>query len=286
MIAKSADENSLLIPIRTGLPWRNVFAWLRAGWADYAKCWRVSAWFGLCFVVMGWVQLLIFQHAPAYSMALISGFLLAGPFLCTAVYQLSQTLERGQQPRFLPAALAFRPVLANIGIFAAVLLVLELLWGRASLVVFALFYKGGLPTTKDLLAALAKFSNVDFLIAYILVGAIFATLVFVVSAVAIPMHHGWADERARLSRFTVNACALGSHHRYPDAAGDAAGISGTDRGGSMAWACDVACLSRSGCGGRAYGQPFLKYRIFLRDTDDAPIGIRCDTISPSISTAE
>ncbi len=209
MIAKSADENSLLIPIRTGLPWRNVFAWLRAGWADYAKCWRVSAWFGLCFVVMGWLQLLIFQHAPAYSMALISGFLLAGPFLCTAVYQLSQTLERGQQPRFLPAALAFRPVLANIGIFAAVLLVLELLWGRASLVVFALFYKGGLPTTKDLLAALAKFSNVDFLIAYILVGAIFATLVFVVSAVAIPMLLDRRTDAITVGLTSVRAC-LGS----------------------------------------------------------------------------
>ena len=185
---KSVEQNTLLVPIRTALPWRNVFAWLRRGWADYLKCWPLSAWFGLCFVCMGWLQLLIFQHAPTYSMAMISGFLLAGPFLCTAVYQLSQTLERGQRPRFLPAALAFRPVLANIGIFAAVLLVLELLWGRASRVVFALFYQGGLPTTQDLLAALAKFTNVDFLIAYILVGAIFATLVFVVSAIAIPIH--------------------------------------------------------------------------------------------------
>ena len=63
---------------------------------------------------------------------------------------------------------AFRAVLGNVGIFAALLLAFELLWGRASLVVFALFYRGGLPTTQDLLNALAKFKNVDFLIAYLL----------------------------------------------------------------------------------------------------------------------
>jgi len=206
---KTAEQNTLLVPIRTALPWRNVLSWLRLGWADYVTCWPLSAWFGLCFVGMGWLQLLIFQHAPAYSMALISGFLLAGPFLCTAVYQLSQTVERGERPRFLPAALAFRPVLANIGIFAAVLLVLELLWGRASLVVFALFYQGGLPTTQDLLAALAKFSNVDFLIAYILVGAVFATLVFMVSAVAIPMLLDRRTDAITVGLTSVRAC-LGS----------------------------------------------------------------------------
>lgn len=205
----ATESNTLLVPIRTGLPWRIVLRWLRLGWADYAASRPVSTWFGLGFVVMGLVQLLIFARAPAYSMAMISGFLLLGPFLCTALYQISQTLERGETPLLLPAALAFRPVLANIGIFAAVLLVLELLWGRASLVVFALFYQGGIPTTEDLLAALAKFTNVDFLIAYIAVGAIFASLVFVVSAVAIPMLLDRRTDAITAGLTSVRAC-LGS----------------------------------------------------------------------------
>lgn len=206
---RSTEPNTLLVPIRTALPWRNVLRWLRLGWADYAASRPVSTWFGLGFVVMGLVQLLIFARAPAYSMAMISGFLLVGPFLCTALYQISQTLERGETPSLLAAALAFRPVLANIGIFAAVLLVLELLWGRASLVVFALFYQGGLPSTADLLAALAKFTNVDFLIAYVVVGAIFATLVFVVSAVAIPMLLDRRTDAITAGLTSVRAC-LGS----------------------------------------------------------------------------
>ncbi len=202
----SEAEDSLLVPIRTALPWRRIGVWLRLGWSDYRACWPLSSWFGLCFVAMGWLQLLIFREAPAYSMALISGFLLLGPFLCTAVYRLSQAIERGERPDFLSAVFAFRPVLGNIGIFAALLLVLELLWGRASLVVFALFYQGGLPTTQDLLDALAKFKNVDFLIAYVLVGAVFATLVFVVSVLSIPMLLDRRTDAVTAGLTSVRAC--------------------------------------------------------------------------------
>lgn len=203
------EENSLLVPVRTGLPLHCIGVWLRRGWSDYRACWTLSSWFGLCFVAMGWLQLLIFREAPAYSMAVISGFLLMGPFLCTAVYRLSQAIECGERPEFLAAVFACRPVLGNIGIFAALLLVLELLWGRASLVIFALFYQGGLPTTQDLLEALAKFKNVDFLVAYVLVGAIFATLVFVVSAISIPMLLDRHTDAVTAGLTSVRAC-LGS----------------------------------------------------------------------------
>ena len=203
------EPNTLLVPIRTDVPRSHVLTWLRLGWADYAASRPVSTWFGLGFVMMGLLQLLIFARAPAYSMAMISGFLLLGPFLCTAIYHISQTLERGEKPGLKAAALSFRPVLSNIGIFAAVLLVLELLWGRASLVVFALFYQGGLPSTEDLLAALAKFTNVDFLIAYIAVGGVFASLVFVVSAVAIPMLLDRRTDAITAGLTSVRAC-LGS----------------------------------------------------------------------------
>lgn len=205
----ASKPDSLLVPVRTAIPWQHIGLWLRRGWCDYRTCWRLSSWFGLCFVAMGWLQLLIFREAPAYSMALISGFLLLGPFLCTAVYRLSLAIERDEPLRLSTAMFAFRPVLSNIGVFATLLLVLELLWGRASLVVFALFYRGGLPTTQDMLDALSQFKNVDFLIAYLLVGAIFATLVFVVSAVSIPMLLDRRTDAVTAGLTSIRAC-LGS----------------------------------------------------------------------------
>ena len=183
----TAAPESFLIPIAKDVAPREVLNWLRRGWQDLMRSYLTGVWFGVCFVAMGALLMLTFNRAPAYLMALISGFLLVGPFICVGCYAISYALERGKQPEIKRAALAFRNNAKNIAIFAAVLGVLELLWGRASLVVFALFYTGGLPETGDILRAFMTLQNVPFVIAYVIVGAIFATLVFVTSVVAIPL---------------------------------------------------------------------------------------------------
>jgi len=68
-----------------------------------------------------------------------------------------------------------------------VLLVLELLWGRASLVVFAVFFNTGMPSTTGVVQAIFNAGNYEFLAAYTLVGGIFAALVFATCVVSIPM---------------------------------------------------------------------------------------------------
>jgi uncharacterized membrane protein len=68
-----------------------------------------------------------------------------------------------------------------------VLIVLELLWGRASLVVFAVFFNTGMPSTTGVLQAIFNPENWEFVVAYMVVGAAFATLVFALSVVSIPM---------------------------------------------------------------------------------------------------
>ncbi len=185
--ATAAAPESFLIPIAKDVAPGQILVWLRLGWQDLIRSYLSGVWFGVCFVAMGALLMLTFNRAPAYLMALISGFLLLGPFICVGCYAISYALERGKQPEIKRAALAFRNNAKNIAIFAAVLGVLELLWGRASLVVFALFYTGGLPQTGDILHAFMTLQNLPFVIAYLIVGAIFATLVFVTSVVAIPL---------------------------------------------------------------------------------------------------
>jgi uncharacterized membrane protein len=68
-----------------------------------------------------------------------------------------------------------------------VLIVLELLWGRASLVVFAVFFNTGMPSTTGVMQALFSPENWEFLLVYLLVGGAFAGLVFAVAVVSIPM---------------------------------------------------------------------------------------------------
>jgi uncharacterized membrane protein len=74
-----------------------------------------------------------------------------------------------------------------MGMLVLVLIVLELLWGRASLVVFAVFFNTGMPSTTGVMTAIFNPENWEFLLDYLVVGGAFAGLVFSVAMVSIPM---------------------------------------------------------------------------------------------------
>jgi uncharacterized membrane protein len=74
-----------------------------------------------------------------------------------------------------------------LGIFALILLILYLLWARASMVVFAISYSGELPSYEDFLYQAIMSDNIEFLIFFFAVGSIFALLAFAFSLVSIPM---------------------------------------------------------------------------------------------------
>jgi len=160
--------------------------WLALGWRDFRRCPGIGLFYGLCFVVMGWALQKVFETAPAYTLALSAGFLLVGPFLCLGLYRASQRLEAGERPDLGDSLLSWNTRSGQLGIFGFVLLVLEMLWGRATLVVFAVSFDG-MPDFRGSLLALLDPENLAFAAAWATVGAIFATLIFAVSVVAIPM---------------------------------------------------------------------------------------------------
>ncbi len=66
------------------------------------------------------------------------------------------------------------------------LLVLEMLWGRVTLVIFAVSFDG-MPDFKGSLRALLEPENLTFIVAWLAAGAVFAALIFSVSVISIPM---------------------------------------------------------------------------------------------------
>lgn len=160
--------------------------WLAAGWRDFRRAPLIGLFFGACFVAMGWLLLAVFEHAPAYTLALSAGFLLTGPFLCLGLYRVSQRLERGERPTLADAMLAWRERGGAMAIFGLVLLVLELVWGRAALVVFAVSFDG-MPDFRGSLLALLDPANLGFIVAWTAVGGVFAALIYAISAISIPM---------------------------------------------------------------------------------------------------
>ena len=183
--AQPTNDTTASIVLRP-LTFRDPLHWLALGWRDFLHSPAIGLFYGTCFVVMGWALLKVFEHAPPYVLGLSGGFLLVGPFLCLGMYRVSQRLENGQKPGFADSVLAWRTKTSQLGIFGFVLLVLEMLWARATLVVFAVTFDG-MPDFKGSLLALLDPENIGFIVAWLVLGALFATLIFAVSVVSIPM---------------------------------------------------------------------------------------------------
>lgn len=173
------------VPLRR-LPLSAPLHWLRLGWADLRRAPAIGTFFGGCFALMGLAVLMVFRHAPIYTLALCAGFLLLGPLLCLGLYQVSLRLERGETPSIDDALGAWFANLRQIAIFGFVLLILEMLWGRAALVVFAVSFNG-MPDFAGAIGKLLSAEHLGFVTAYLAVGGVFAGLIFAISVIAMPM---------------------------------------------------------------------------------------------------
>jgi uncharacterized membrane protein len=103
------------------------------------------------------------------------------------LYDVSRCHEAGRTPQLGHSLTCWSVNLRSMGLLVLVLIVLELLWGRASLVVFAVFFNTGMPSTTGVIEAVFNIDNWEFLIVYLIVGSGFAGLVFATAAVSIPM---------------------------------------------------------------------------------------------------
>lgn len=178
-----------LYPVR----WRDPFRWLAAGWRDFWRQPAIGLFYGACFVAMGWAMAWMFLRQPAYLLVLASGFLLLGPFLCLGLYDVSRRLERGEAATLRASLSAWRRNLGAMAWYCGVLLLLEMLWARSALVVFALSFNM-MPQSASTWAMLTDLSNLGFVVSYLVVGALFAGLIFATSVLSIPMLLDRADD--------------------------------------------------------------------------------------------
>ena len=166
---------------------RDPFRWLALGWHDLMAARGISVFYGLCFWAMALVLGAVFRNKPEYAMSIASGCLLLGPFLAMGLYEVSRRREQGLVPGLAVSLTCWETHLGSRGMLVLVLIVLELLWGRASLVVFAVFFNTGMPSTTGVLEAIFNPENWEFLVVYAVVGSAFAGLVYATSVVSIPM---------------------------------------------------------------------------------------------------
>lgn len=174
-------------PEMPNLSWLAPLTWLGKGLQDLRSHPWIAAFYGISFMLMAQVLGYVFRRAPEYMLTMISGCLLLGPFMAMGLYEVSRRKEKGQTCELSDSLTCWDSHIRSMAMLILVLMVLELLWGRASLVVFAVFFNTGMPSTTGVVDAIFNPENLEFVFVYLTIGSVFASLVFALAVVSIPM---------------------------------------------------------------------------------------------------
>ena len=176
---------------RRDLPAGAAFEWLRAGWRDLTTRPGPSLVYGL-FVFL--VSLAIVWGLFAFGLDYIlfpalAGFMVVGPLLAIGLYQKSRDIEAGA-PISLARMIFVRPESgAQVWYTGAILCLLMLVWMRAAVIIYALFFGlrpfPGLDHVAGMLFSTPE--GWGMLVVGSVVGGLFAAFSFAISTFAIPM---------------------------------------------------------------------------------------------------
>ena len=173
------------------LPISAAFGWLGAAWRDLAASPGTSLAYGFGVSVASalFVWLMITLRWDYLLFPAFAGFLIVGPILAIGLYEVSRAREEGRKLS-LADTLAYRPHSVAQVFFAGLLLcMLFLLWMRAAVLIYALFFGyrsfPGLEHLPELL--LGTTPGWGMLVTGSIVGALFAAFAFAASVFSIPM---------------------------------------------------------------------------------------------------
>jgi uncharacterized membrane protein len=173
------------------LPVRAAFGWLRAGWRDLAVQPESSLLYGLVvflgsLAVVGGMFLLGWDHVLFPALA---GFMVVGPVLAVGLYEKSRRIAAGELVT-LGRMIFVKPRSGGQILFTgAILCLLMLLWMRAAVIIYALFFGlrpfPGLDHVASML--FTTLIGWSMLVVGTAVGGLFAAFSFAISVVSIPM---------------------------------------------------------------------------------------------------
>lgn len=168
------------------------FAWLAAGWRDFSRQPGGSLLFGIALFALSLVIVAgLFMTGYDYLLfPALASFLIIAPIFAIGLYEKSRLLERG-----VPATLGGMMVVkAESGggqiLFTGVLLAMVmLLWVRAAVLIYALFFGMVAFPGLDHIAEMLFYTPTGWamLVVGTAVGGLFAAFGFAISVFAIPM---------------------------------------------------------------------------------------------------
>ncbi|MCK5725655.1 MAG: DUF2189 domain-containing protein [Thiotrichaceae bacterium] len=161
--------------------------WLSKGLDDLKTSKIPSLVYGFTFAIIGLLLVFFAKNNPVWSAAMISAFLLMGPFLAIGLYDLSRQIEEGKKPCLLDSIKIIRGNLINIGIFVVALGFLLMVWLRIAALVAGIYFDNVELITKGWGILFSEEHSIEFLMFFTVFGFFIAQLVFSISVVSIPM---------------------------------------------------------------------------------------------------
>ncbi len=173
------------------LPRQAAFAWLRAGWQDLRTVPGPSLAYGIAIYLVS-VAVVVGLFALGWDYILfpaLAGFMVVGPILATGLYEKSRRLAAGESVslwRMLRVEARSGGQILFIGV---ILCLLMLLWMRAAVIIYALFFGLRPFPGLDHVAAMlfTTFTGWSMLIVGGLIGGLFAAFSFAISVFSVPM---------------------------------------------------------------------------------------------------
>jgi len=178
-------------PFKRNLPVSMVTTWLREGWQDLTSQPTTSLAYGfavylISLVIVGGMFALGWDHILFPALA---GFLVVGPVLALGLYEKSRRLENGETVSLASMISVKGRSGGQILFTGAMLGLLMLLWMRAAVIIYALFFGLRPFPGLDHIASMLLTTPVGWSMLFVgtLVGGLFAAFAFAISIFAIPM---------------------------------------------------------------------------------------------------
>jgi uncharacterized membrane protein len=173
------------------LPAVAAFRWLGAGWRDLTVRPATSLGYGLAvfLVSLGVVGGLFFFGFDYILFPAFAGFMVIGPLLAVGLYEKSRRIAAGERVS-LRAMIFVKPASGGQILFTGVLLcMLMLLWMRAAVIIYALFFGLRPFPGLDHIVPMLFMTKIGWAMLAVggVVGALFAAFSFAISAISIPM---------------------------------------------------------------------------------------------------
>ncbi len=165
----------------------SAFGWIRHGIDDFRQAPVLSLLYGVLFAGLCAGVYLLIRQVPWYTTGYLTGLVVVGPFLAAGLYAASRAIERGDSPGISASLSLIMQRRTYLALFSLMLAMVMAAWIRLSAVLFAVKFSTLSPSVEAYTHMFTSSDGWITLSFFVAIGFLLAAVVFVISAVAIPL---------------------------------------------------------------------------------------------------